>query len=150
MTDAFISYASEDEKLARFVHEHLSAEGITTFLASVSIRPGEHWSPTVISELRTAQWVIFLASRAACNSAYVQQELGIAIGANKKIVPIIWEIRPSELPGWAAGLQSIDLSQRTINQAREDIAGIAEQIKSKKLTGFLVLGAIVGAILKFG
>jgi hypothetical protein len=149
MSDAFISYASKDDGLAKFVHEHLKAEGVSSFLASVSIAPGERWSPTVLNELRASQWVIFLASRAACQSGYVQQELGVALGSNKKIVPVIWEIQASELPGWANQFQAIDLRHKTIDQARTDITGIAERIKSNNRTGLLILGAIVGALLKF-
>jgi len=46
---------------------------------------------------KASSWVVFLASSAACQSPYVQQELEMAIGANKKLVPIIWEISPSAL-----------------------------------------------------
>ena len=150
MADVFISYSSPDEPLARFVYQHLQADGVTVFLAPVSLHPGEHWSPTVLASLRSSDWVVFLASRGACASPYVQQELGIAIGSNKKIVPVIWEIQPSELPGWASNYQSLDLRNKSIDQVRADITAIAARIKSNKLIGLAVVGGIIAALLKFG
>lgn len=41
MTDVFISYSTADERIARFVHDHMSAEDLSVFLASVSLKPGD-------------------------------------------------------------------------------------------------------------
>ena len=75
MPDIFISYSSSDERIAKFVHAHLVAEGVSAFLASVSLRPGDKWTPKIFSNLNAASWVIFLASKKACSSPYVLQEL---------------------------------------------------------------------------
>ena len=69
MPDVFISYASEDQEAASFIHNQLQSEGITSFLASVSVPIGERWSLSVISQLKSSKWVIFLASKSACASA---------------------------------------------------------------------------------
>ena len=149
MPDVFISHASEDQDAASFIHNQLQSEGITSFLASVSVPIGERWSPSVISQLKSSKWVIFLASKSACASAYVQQEVGMAVYDNKNIVPIIWDIEPSELPGWAGNFQAVDLRTKTMPQAKIIFSAIAERIKADRLKGLLVLGAIVTAFLKF-
>ena len=48
MTDVFISYSVKDEELAQFVRSHLTAQGLTVFLASISLVPGERWTPKII------------------------------------------------------------------------------------------------------
>ena len=149
MPDVFISHASEDQEAASFIHNQLQSEGITSFLASVSVPIGERWSLSVISQLKSSKWVIFLASKNACASAYVQQEIGMAISNNKNIVPILWDIRANELPGWAGGFQAIDLKAKTMPETKIIFSSIAERIKADRLKGLLVLGAIVAAFLKY-
>lgn len=147
MLDVFISYSTKDENIAQFMHKHLMAEGIRTFLASVSIQPGTQWSPEILDNLRASNWVFFLASRNACQSPYVQQELGGALLTNKKIVPIVWDMPPSELPGWIKDFQALNLSGVTIDQAREKVSGIAEKIKSDKFVGGLAVATLIGALV---
>ena len=143
MNDAFISYSNEDEHLAKFVHDHLKTQNITAFLASVSIPHGEKWSPKVWSALNSAQWVIFLASKAACASPHVQQELGAAISRQKNLIPIVWDQPVSALPGWTGNYQAINLANRTMLDLQVEIDGIAAKIKAKKASGLALLGFIV-------
>ena len=145
MPDIFISYSNRDQKFADFVHRHLALEGLDVFMASASLRPGSQWSPEIKANLITCSWVLFLASKAACQSAYVQQELGMALGANKRIVPIVWDIDPSQLPGWMKQFHALNLRNTTPMQIQSSIAAIARRIKSDKLQG-----QIIGAMLLAG
>ena len=52
MPDVFISYSTKDEQLAQFVKRHLVDEQLDVFLASISLRPGERWTPQILSALR--------------------------------------------------------------------------------------------------
>ena len=40
MVDVFISHAAADSHLAEFLHRHLTQEGLSVYLASVSMPPG--------------------------------------------------------------------------------------------------------------
>jgi len=129
------------------MHKHLSAEGVNTFLASVSIQSGKEWSPEILNNLKTSNWVFFLASQIACKSPFVQQELGGALLTDKKIVPIVWDMPPSQLPGWISKYQALNLSGVTIDQAKERVSNIAAKIKSDKAVGGLVVAAMIGGII---
>jgi hypothetical protein len=146
MPDIFISYSTSDEKAAQFIHRNLVAEGISAFLASTSLQPGQQWSPEVLQALRNSECVLFLASRAACSSPWVQQELGFAIGAKKKLIPIIWNIKPTELPGWVAGYQALDLANHSAEQVQAEVAAIAAGIKASKRVALLVAGFALAAL----
>ena len=143
MTDVFISYTSADERVARFVHDHMASEGIQVFLASASLKPGDKWTPEIFRSLNAAKWVVFLASRAACSSPYVLQELGAAMASEKKLVPIIWDITPTELPGWVSQYQVLNLSGRTFDDLRDEVIGIARRIKQDKTSGLLAVGLLI-------
>jgi hypothetical protein len=149
MHDVFISYNSSDERLARFVHQHLVAEGVSAFLASVSLKPGDKWTPEVFTNLNAAKWVIFLASRKACASPYVLQELGAALAAQKKLVPVIWDIQPNELPGWVNQHQALNLAGRTLEDLRTEIAKVARRIKQDRTSGLLAVGLLIAGLAAF-
>lgn len=132
MTDCFISHSSQDADLASFVRDQLRRQGIDVFLARSSIRPGAHWTEEVWSRLRSSPLVIFLASRAACRSAFVQQELGHALGEDKRIVPIIWDIDPGELPGWISRNQALDIRQMGTDGLKRQLDALAGEIIARR------------------
>lgn len=147
MADVFISYSIKDNEIAQFVNNHLTEEGITVFRAPLSVNPGDRWDETILSNLKSSPWVLFLASKAACASQIVQQEIGVALGTEKKLIPVVWDMDPAELPGWTKTVQALDLRSASIKDAREQVSKIAERIKANKLKGILIVGIVLAAIL---
>lgn len=147
MPDVFISYSVKDEELAQFVRSHLIAQGLSVFLASISLTPGERWTPKIIEELRLSEWVVLLASKNALASQNVQLEIGGAIFGKKKLVPIMWDVKPSELPRWISDFQGIVLTEATLQDINQQVAKLAANIKENKTNGQLVAGAVFAGIL---
>jgi hypothetical protein len=147
MADVFISYASSDLRIAQFLHKHLQSEGLSVFLASASVAPGQRWSPEILNALNNAAWVLFLASRAATQSPWVQQELGAAVVKNKKLIPIVWDMPPNELPGWVAQFQALDLRHADATEVRAAFTSIAIRVKADKAQAVLIGGLVLAAIL---
>ena len=147
MPDCFISHSSADAAFARSIHDSLLAQGVTPFLAPVSIETGAHWSKEILQALRESRWVIFLASRKACESAFVQQEVGGAIVSGKSLVPIIWDMAPAELPAWAREYQALDIRGASADAVGAQVAAIAARIRADKATGALIAGAAITALI---
>jgi hypothetical protein len=149
MADVFISHAAIDLPLAEFLHRHLATEGVSVYLASLDTKPGERWMPAIMNNLQASQWVICLASRAACESPWVMQEMGAAIRTKKKLVPVVWDQSPSELPAWMRQYQAVELG-RDHQTARAAIARIAESVKAGKQRGMLILAMLAAGVAIFG
>lgn len=147
MADVFISYSVKDEELAQFVRSHLIAQGLQVFLASISITPGEHWTPKIIEELRASEWVFLLASKNALASPNVQLEVGGAIFGKKKLVPIMWDVQPSDLPRWVADYQGLILTGATMENINLQMSQLATNVKQSKANGQLVAGAVFAGLL---
>ena len=148
MPDIFISYSHHDEQLSTFLYHHLKQEKLNVFLAPISIKPGERWGQEILNNLKNSSWIIFLASKNACVSPCVQQELGAALITNKKIVPIVWDMDPSELPGWINQFQAMDLRfVKTIDEVKEKISSIAQEIKANKQKGELIVGLAIAGLI---
>jgi hypothetical protein len=150
MPDAFISYSGQDEEVATFVYAELQSHGVAAFMASASLQAGQCWSNEILNNLRTSNWVILLASRAAAASTFVNQEVGGALLASKHLVPIVWDMSPSELPGWARNIQAIDLQDSTMVDLQNRVASIAARIKQEKVQGLLIVGAIILGLFALG
>lgn len=150
MADVFISHANADRQLAEYLHRHLTQEGLSVYLATVSMQPGERWQQSILDNLRASTWVVCLASRAACDSEWVMQEMGVAIGANKKLVPIVWDIAPTSLPGWMQQFQAVNLGGSTQQEAMAAIGRVAETIRTEKTNGLTILGLVIAGFMIFG
>ncbi len=150
MADVFISHSQVDLPLAEFLHRHLKQEGLEVYLASVSMQPGERWMPHIMESLRGSTWVLCLASRTACASPWVMQEMGAAIVGNKKLIPIIWDQPAEALPGWMKQFQAVNLAGASQQDAVAAFGRIAETIKVEKQKGVVILGLLMAGLLAFG
>jgi hypothetical protein len=147
MADVFISYSTQDNKIAQFIYRHLIAENLSVFLAQISLLPGQKWEEEILRNLKGSPWVIFLASNSACRSAVVQQEMGVALATGKQIVPIVWDMDPATLPGWLAGFQALDLRNLSSEEVNIRISGIAKKIKASVVQGRLIAGFALAAVV---
>ena len=147
MPDVFISYSAKDENLAQFVRDHLLKQELDVFLASVSLNAGDHWTPQIIEALRSSEWVFLLASKNALDSPNVQQEVGGAVFGKKRLVPIMWDVQPRDLPRWVADYQGLVLTGTTIENINIQVSQLAAQVKANKVKGQLVAGAVFAGLL---
>lgn len=150
MPDCFISYSSADKDFATAVYHDLREHGLEVFMAAVSLIPGDRWSDRIHDALSKSKWVIFLASRAACTSPYVQQEVGRALDGSKRLIPVVWEMAPHELPGWVNQFQALDIRGLTPPQIREQVFGIAGRIREDKQQGAWIAAALITALIVVG
>lgn len=79
MAEVFISHAATDLPLAEVLHRHLTQEGLSVYLASVSMPPCKRWMPHIMDNLHGLTWLLCLASRAVCASTWMMQEIGAAV-----------------------------------------------------------------------
>ena len=147
MPDCFISYSSNDERFATAVHRDLTARGLSVFMAKISLNPGDRWAAEILQALAQSTWVIFLASKAACASPYVQQEIGGALITQKRLIPVVWQMAPSELPGWVNQVQALDIRNQTPAQMQARIIDLAQRMKATKDKGFLIGAALVAGFI---
>src|ERR1043165_3951303 len=110
-SEIFISHSTKNHETAKNIHDQLQAKGVSAFLAPISLAPGAKWSREILALLRSCKKVIFIASKDACDSKYVNQEIGGAILMEKPLVPILCGVSPEELPGWSKDFQAVELKE---------------------------------------
>ena len=146
MPYCFISYSDQEEPIAQFIYNEICRLNFTAYKAKVSLEPGEKWSHRTLNKLKNSEWVIFLASRKACSSTVENPEVGDALLASKNLVPIVWDMDPSELPEWAKEVQVLDLRGSTIQELQNQVADIADLDKQDKIDGLRILSIVILAL----
>lgn len=86
---AFISYSSAEKKIGgRFKSCLTTYCGYETFIAHDDIPGSSVWEPEIVKAIPQTDFFIPLISESFKNSPYTDQETGIAVYLNKKIIPI--------------------------------------------------------------
>ena len=84
----FVSYSSDDKYLAGDVKRILEQYGLTVFLAHDDIEPTFEWQTEIIKNLNECDVFIPILTRSFSNSEWTDQEVGMAFGLEKLIIPL--------------------------------------------------------------
>lgn len=84
---------------------------------------------------------------ASLRFAHIQKELGAAIATNKTVIPVIWDITPSELPGWISQYQALNIASKSVTEVQADVSAIAKRIRAKKTDGLALIGLIIAGLV---
>ena len=87
--EVFLSHATADREPVHFMRRQIEALGIDAYLAEHDSRPGTSIAAKVDEALRHSHAVVVLITTTSINSAYVQQEVGLARAYGKPIIPIV-------------------------------------------------------------
>lgn len=111
MTDAFISYAEENEKIRNRVLRSLSQNLITTWTHQIDIQAGGDFEKEVEKGIEQADNFIFFITKESIQSEYCKKELGHAVKYHKRIIPLRMDNVPThEFPIEIRNLQFIDFT----------------------------------------
>ena len=89
MFNLFISYSREDKPLADEIRRVLADAGVATSMADETVPPGARWREALVRKLDEADAVVAIVSSSAVESSWTMTQLGIAWGANKKIIGVL-------------------------------------------------------------
>jgi hypothetical protein len=85
----FLSHSMADREHVEVVQRQIEALGVDVYLAEHDPRPGTSIAERVERALRQCHAVVVLITTNSVDSAYVQQEVGLARANRKPIVPVV-------------------------------------------------------------
>jgi len=153
----FISYAKEDAKYARMIHDDLLEAGACPWLDDECLLPGQDWGVAIASAIRGSKYFLaLLSSSSVSGRGFVQKELSIALDVldevsegNIFLIPArLCECEPSHsrlkdlhrvdmFRSWDDGMKKIKMA-----------IGIAMPKSSPSMSGRTALISILNAGLK--
>jgi len=139
----FISYSTKDLEIVNKVQNILQDSQIEVFIAEYSAKPGEPLSLRIQQAIETCDIFILLWSRNSKISEWVPQEIGIAKGLSKTILPLVLN-KDLNLPGFISNLKYLDATsnlQDGFNWLEIHIKNLASKKIQKDRLVLLGLGA---------
>lgn len=135
----FISHLAKDKKAAHALKEELAKYQIAAFVAHDDIEPTREWQGEIESALRTMDALVALISGDFINSRWCDQEVGIAIGKAKLVIPLRYGADPHGFMGKYQGIQTVGKGI-TVESISEKIFGvlIKNELSAQRMTDALV------------
>ena len=93
----FISYASKDRDVARTICDALENRGLSCWMSSRDVGPGENFQVSIVRAIRAARVMILVFSANANNSDEVKKELVLAGQTHLVVIPVrVEDVIPDE------------------------------------------------------
>ena len=142
-----ISYATKNFAWVERVRAVIATEDIDVFIAEYDAPTGADLLVSIESAIDDADLVVVLWSREARESNWVRDEVSIAKGKNKMIIPVVLD-DDRNLPQFVKDLKYIDVTKnpdKALADLKKIIDSRATQKNNRQLFG--VLMSIVGVII---
>jgi len=142
----FVSYSTKDLRLVDIIKSLLERPGIEVFIAQYSITAGAQLMPEILSAIKRCDLFLLLWSPNAKQSEWVPQEIGVARGLDKPVIPIMLK-KGVDAPGFLRDLKYLPLYSEP-EQALKWLQKHAFcNAKAKSENDMLVALALTGGIL---
>jgi hypothetical protein len=124
----FLSYSSKDHAIAETICNALENRGLTCWMSSRDIQPGENFQVSIIRAIRSASMMVMVFSGNSNNSDEVKKEIALAGQHKLLVVPVrVEDVVPEEAFQYElATRQWIDLFENW----EQAIERLATQIRS--------------------
>ena len=137
MVSIFISYVSVDSQAVDDIKSDLNAVGYTVWADRDVIAGGEMWRARVVEAIENSDVFLLVLSPNSVTSKQVLQELNIADGEGKPILPVVIaavEI-PKEMKLQLSGLQKVSLTTDDLSNMNILYKSINQLVESASNTG---------------
>jgi hypothetical protein len=150
--NVFISYSTKNLHIVDWAIATLTQPGVTeVFAAEYSVSPGQVLNAEIIKAIRGCDLFVLLWSHDARTSDYVPQEIGIAVGCGRVILPVVME-ENVPVPGFITDRKYLAAHKDWEGSFRRLTAFVHEnatQLRNGKVL-VAIVGTILGGIWLFG
>lgn len=123
----FLSYSRKDLEFADELIVSLESHGFEMVVDREDLFPGEAWEPRLRHFITEADTTVCIVSAQWLASPQCLQELDIAIGQGRRVLPVIIDqVSPSTLPDAIARLQFVFF----VGQGRSFARGVADLVRA--------------------
>ncbi|KAK9268290.1 hypothetical protein L1049_010733 [Liquidambar formosana] len=97
--DVFINHRGIDTKrtVAGLLYDHLTKLNLHAFLDSKSMKPGDRLFEKIDPAIRECKVGVAVFSPRYCESYFCLHELSLMMESKKRVIPIFYDVKPSEL-----------------------------------------------------
>lgn len=136
----FISYSSQDRNLVNKVCNTIENKDVCVFVDEYSIDCGENITDQIVKAINKCDLFVLLWSKNSKKSEWVQQEIGIAKGKQKPILPVVLN-QGLELPAFIKELKFLAVYKNPFEayQLLQNHIFLEAKLKVQKNASFVLL-----------
>ena len=141
----FVSYSTKDIPNVDALRGLLQFPDVECFVSEYAVTPGAPLAPTIKAAILSCDLFVVLWSKNALASEWVSQEIGIAHGCQKPILPFVLE-QGLSLPGFIKELRYVAAfqnPQQAMYSLRETVMRNSLTKQNQQALGALALGGLV-------
>jgi hypothetical protein len=127
-TQFFLSHSMKDHVVVEMLRQHIEALGVGLYLAEHDPRPGTPLAEKVIKQIHGCDAMVVLLTEAGAVAPFVQQEIGVARGAGKLIVPIVQKGIDPKMLAMLVGVERIEVDFGRPSEALAIVAASLEPL----------------------
>jgi hypothetical protein len=105
--DLFLSFGTPDRRAAEDLARRIRVRGLRLFFSDESILAGDEFRTQIRKAVRNSQEMVTLATPRSIDRDWVRNEWALAMAMEKRIVPLLQELEPGQLPDILRDRQSI-------------------------------------------
>jgi hypothetical protein len=144
--NVFVSYSTKDIPDVNALRAALQFPEVHVFVSEYAVAAGAPLAPTIQANIQNCDLFVLIWSKNAAASEWVPQEIGIAHGCKKSILPFVLE-QGISLPGFISGLRYVAAyqnPQQATFALREAVLrnSLAKQSQQNTL-GMLAIGGLL-------
>jgi len=141
----FISYSTRDLAHASALQASIASAGAQPYLAEYSLVPGQPLSQEILAAIRGCDLFLLLWSDHARESEWVPQEIGVARGGDKPILPVV--LHPDiGLPGFIRDLKYLEVHKDPTAALQWLVQEVNTRVRKKESDRLVALG-VLGAVV---
>ncbi|MGE3344151.1 MAG: toll/interleukin-1 receptor domain-containing protein [Vicinamibacterales bacterium] len=138
----FISYSTRDLAEATALSTWIASAGAHPYLAEYSLEPGRPMAANILGAIKGCDLFLLLWSQSAKDSEWVPQEIGIAHGAGKAIMPIV--LQPGiDLPAFIKDLKYLAVYKDPTTAVQWLQQDVSARVKQKNMMVLAVIGGLL-------
>ena len=149
----FVSHSTRDQGLVMALAKTLAEYEVAVFVAEWYLSPGQRLSAKVKGQIAVADSVVVFLTANGQRSRWVQQEVGIAVGANRLVIPLVERGTSQDDLAVLTGVEYIEYDPAQPRAALDRAASYVKKLKADKETkqkALLVVGGILAFLLLLG
>lgn len=133
----FLTHVSSFKKVTAALQSHLLKYGISSFVAHVDIEPTKPWQAEIEAALFSMDALAAILTDGFKESSWTAQEVGVAVGRNVLVIPVIKDLDPYGFIGKYQGFLARGKTVSEVARGVFDILVAAEKTRSKVLNSLV-------------
>lgn len=131
----FLSHSSADKNFAKSIYDNAKNIGFDVYLYEQDLQPGTLVAEKVKRNIQDSDAFVVLITPNSESSAYVQQEIGCAVDADKPVIPLVQPDTQKRSLAMLEGIEYIPLDLNNPNDALSKLLGSLKKLKEARTTG---------------